>query len=114
MKARKYVPRPGDIVWINFDPQAGREQKGHRPALVLSPESYNEKTGLMICCPMTRQVKGRGFEIPIELDGLPAAILADHVKSVDWYARGLSFKNQTNDDVLAKTKLMVKSLLQIA
>jgi mRNA interferase MazF len=114
MKAKKYVPKPGDIVWINYDPQAGREQKGHRPAFVLSPESYNEKTGLMICCPMTRQVKGRGFEIQIELDGLPAAILVDHVKSVDWHARGISFKNQTNEKLLAATKGMINSLLQIA
>jgi mRNA interferase MazF len=60
--ARHYVPEAGDVVWISFNPQAGREQAGHRPAMVLTPAAYNVKTGLMLCCPMTTQIKGYPFE----------------------------------------------------
>ena len=80
-----YVPERGEVVWLNFNPQAGHEQAGHRPALVLSPASYNLKTGLMLCCPITSQVKGYPFEVPVTGDaGIAGAILADQVKSLDW------------------------------
>jgi mRNA interferase MazF len=84
----EYVPRRGDAIWLNFDPQSGHEQAGHRPALVLSPESYNRKTGLAVLCPITSQVKGYPFEVALPV-GLPVsgAILADQVKSLDWRAR---------------------------
>ena len=84
--AAGYVPDAGDIVWIDFDPQAGREQAGHRPALVLSPAAYNDKTSLMLCCPMTTRVKGYPFEVTIagSKDGV---VLADQVKSLDWRKR---------------------------
>lgn len=62
---RRYIPEAGDIVWLHFDPQAGHEQAGHRPAVVVSPSTYNGKTGLMLCCPMTTQVKGYPFEVSI-------------------------------------------------
>jgi mRNA interferase MazF len=83
-----YVPQRGDIVWIALAPQAGHEQAGRRPALVLSPGSYNGKVGLAILCPITSQVKGYPFEVPIP-PALPVAgvILADQVKSLDWRAR---------------------------
>lgn len=83
-----FIPTRGDIVWINLNPQAGREQAGRRPALVLSPTSYNEKVGLAIFCPVTSQVKGYPFEVLIP-DGLEVsgAILSDQVKSLDWRAR---------------------------
>jgi mRNA interferase MazF len=80
---RRYVPEAGDLVWLHFDPQAGHEQAGHRPALVVSPAAYNGKTGLMLCCPMTTQIKGYPFEVPIAGDR-PGAALADQVKSLDW------------------------------
>ena len=81
-----YVPERGDIVWLNFDPQAVHEQAGHRPALVLSPKAYNGKTSLMLCCPMTTKIKGYPFEVLVA--GSPAsAALADQVKSLDWRAR---------------------------
>jgi mRNA interferase MazF len=85
---RAYVPRCGDAVWITLNPQAGHEQTGRRPALVVSPESYNGKTGLAIFCPITGQIKGYPFEVLIP-DGLPlvGAILSDQVKSLDWRAR---------------------------
>jgi mRNA interferase MazF len=83
-----YTPDRGDIVWLNFKPQAGHEQKGRRPALVLSPKSYNSKVGLMIVCPITSQKKGYPFEV--ELSGelpLQGAVLSDQVKSLDWRTR---------------------------
>ena len=83
-----YVPEAGDFVWLTFDPQAGREQAGRRPALVLSPRPYNARAGLALVCPITNQVKGYPLEVAIpEGRGPTGVILADHVKSVDWRAR---------------------------
>ncbi len=86
--ATTYVPKRGDAVWIMFNPQAGHEQAGRRPAVVLSPEAYNAKVGLAILCPVTTQRKGYPFEVDIP-DGLAitGVILADQVKSLDWRAR---------------------------
>jgi mRNA interferase MazF len=83
-----YIPQRGDIVWITLNPQAGHEQSGHRPAVVLSPGSYNSKTGLALFCPVTSQVKGYPFEVLLP-EGLPVegAILSDQVKSLDWRVR---------------------------
>jgi mRNA-degrading endonuclease toxin of MazEF toxin-antitoxin module len=67
---KAYVPEASDIVWLQFDPQAGHEQAGHRPAVVLSPSTYNGKTGLMVCCPMTTKIKGHPFEVCIDVDGV--------------------------------------------
>ena len=81
--ARGYVPDASEIVWLNFTPQAGYEQAGHRPALVLSPAAYNRKAGLLICCPLTTHIKGYPFEV--QIGGLPSSVvLADQVKSLDW------------------------------
>ena len=87
-----YCPKRGDIVWLTFTPQAGHEQAGHRPALILSPELYNRKVGLALVCPITTQVKGYPFEVPIpkgvEVSGV---VLADQAKSLDWKARRADF-----------------------
>lgn len=84
MVATEYVPDKGDLIWLDFNPQVGREQAGRRPALVLSPKPYNEKTSLAIVCPITSQIKGYPFEVPLPKN-LPLAgvILSDHVKSLD-------------------------------
>ena len=84
--AASYVPDVGDIVWVSFDPQTGHEQAGHRPAVVLSPATYNAKTSLMVCCPMTTQIKNYPFEVLIAGPSR-SAVLADQVKSLDWRAR---------------------------
>jgi len=86
--SRPYVPERGDVVWLTFDPLAGHEQAGRRPAVVLSPSSYNGKTGLAVCCPITSQVKGYPFEVTLP-SGLRVrgAVLADQLKSLDWRAR---------------------------
>ena len=85
---RAYVPQRGDAVWITLNPQAGHEQAGRRPAMILSPRSYNSKTRLAILCPVTSQVKGYPFEVLLP-EGLPVtgAILSDQVKNLDWRAR---------------------------
>jgi mRNA interferase MazF len=82
-----YVPARGDVAWLNLDPRTGHEESGRRPALVLSPRSYNAKTGLAVVCPLTTKTKGYAFEVLADVDGRTSAILADHVKSVDWRAR---------------------------
>ena len=83
-----FVPETGDFVWLTFDPQAGREQAGRRPALVLSPRTYNAKSGLALVCPITNQAKGYPFEVPVTAGhGATGVILADHLKSVDWKSR---------------------------
>jgi len=85
---REWVPDAGDLVWLTFSPQAGREQAGRRPALILSPAQYNRRSGLALACPITSHVKGYPFEVDLP-PALPVSgvILADHVKSVDWRAR---------------------------
>ena len=88
MVAEDYVPRRGDAVWLHFDPQTGHEQAGRRPALVLSPESYNGRVGLAILCPITSQVKGYPFEVALPAGSpISGVVLSDQVKSLDWRAR---------------------------
>jgi len=85
---KRYIPDRGDVVWISLSPQAGHEQSGRRPAMVLSPAAYNGKVGLAIFCPVTSQIKGYPFEVVIP-EGLQVtgAVLSDQVKSLDWKAR---------------------------
>ena len=102
-----YVPQRGDIVWISLNPQAGHEQAGRRPAVVVSPKSYNGKVGLCLFCPITSQVKGYPFEVAVP-QGLPVGgvVLADQVKSLDWRARKAEFAGRlpadASDEVLGK------------
>ncbi|HEX6043573.1 MAG TPA: endoribonuclease MazF [Pyrinomonadaceae bacterium] len=107
---RRYVPDAGDIVWLQFTPQAGREQAGHRPALVLSPAAYNDKTSLMICCPMTTQIKDYPFEVLIA--GKPASVvLADQLKSLDWRARNATRNGRVSSDELADVRAKILALI---
>lgn len=105
-----YVPDAGDIVWLHFDPQAGHEQAGHRPALVLSPASYNGRTGLMLCCPMTTQLKGYPFEVVIA-GTKPSAVLSDQVKSVDWKARKATRKGKLTAAELSEVRRRALALI---
>jgi mRNA interferase MazF len=106
----RYVPEAGDIVWLYFDPQAGHEQAGHRPALVLSPAAYNGKTGLMLCCPMTTQIKGYPFEVLIAGDR-PSAALSDQVKSLDWVVRKASRKGRASPAELNEVRGKILALI---
>ena len=107
---RHYVPHCGDVVWLNFTPQIGREQAGHRPALVLSPASYNDKTGLMVCCPMTTQIRQYPFEVLIA-GTPPAAVLSDQVKSLDWRNRNATRKGAVSSTELAEVRAKILALI---
>jgi mRNA interferase MazF len=107
-----YCPKRGDIVWLAFNPQAGHEQAGHRPALVLSPEAYNRKVGLALFCPITSQIKGYPFEVRVPSGcQVSGVILADQVKSLDWKARQTRFccalPNATVHEVLNKLGTLI-------
>ncbi|MDR1849965.1 MAG: endoribonuclease MazF [Zoogloeaceae bacterium] len=107
-----YVPEAGDIVWLHFDPQAGHEQAGHRPALVLSPALYNGKSGLMLCCPMTTKIKGYPFEVLIA-GSKPSAVLADQVKSLDWTVRKATRKGTVTPAELSEVRHKASILIGI-
>ena len=101
MVARNYVPDRGDFVWIDLNPRQGHEQSGRRPAIVLSPKSYNRKTGLCVICPATRQAKGYAFEVEHISDrGELGVILSDHIRNVDWQARKVQFIGKVSAEVL--------------
>lgn len=105
-----YVPDQGDIVWLQFDPQAGHEQAGRRPALVLSPSRYNGPRGMMVCCPMTSRIKGYPFEV-IDSDDPPSVVLADQMKSLDWRARRAEKKGRVSPATLAEVRAKIRALL---
>ncbi len=105
-----WVPDVGDVIWVQFDPQAGHEQAGHRPALVLSPARYNAKRGMLICCPMTSQIKGYVFEV-VASRNPPSAILTDQIKSLDWRARQATQQGRVSAEILADVRSKLKSLL---
>lgn len=108
----RYVPNRGEVVWLSFDPQAGHEQSGRRPAFVVSPRQYNGRVGLGIFCPITSQVKGYPFEVLLpEGCSVRGAILADQVKSLDWQARQAAYlcrlPDNTVSDVIAKLRTLL-------
>jgi mRNA interferase MazF len=109
-----YVPDRGDVVWITLDPQAGSEQAGRRPAVVLSPAAYNGRVGLALLCPVTRQVKGYPFEVQIP-GGLAVSgvILADQVKSLDWRARRAELACQLPAGTIAEALRKINTLLAV-
>ena len=113
MKRGSYVPQRGDIVWLNFTPQRGHEQRGKRPALVLSPRIYNEKTSLCLCLPITSKVKGYPFEVALpKVLGVEGVVLSDQVKSLDFVAREAQLICHAPKDVLAKIAQNVCALVQ--
>lgn len=112
MVSRPWIPDRGDLVWLTFDPQAGREQAGRRPALVLSPGSYNSKTGLSLMCPITSHQKGYPFEVPLPGDmPVQGCVLADHLKSVDWQERQAAFIGRVRPELLAEILNRIGPLL---
>ncbi|MDD5389180.1 MAG: endoribonuclease MazF [Gallionellaceae bacterium] len=113
MMPARYVPEAGDIVWMDFTPQSGHEQAGRRPAVVLSPKTYNGRAGLLICVPVTNQIKGYPFEVKLTGAGATGAALADQVKSLDWRSRQAERKGITTPEELAEIKAKVGALLRI-
>jgi mRNA interferase MazF len=112
---RNYVPDRGDVIWIHLDPQAGREQAGHRTCLVLSPAIYNGKTGLAVMCPITNQVKGFPFEVALP-EGITTTgvVLADHIKSLDWRVRKAKFREKIPHHVVQEVLDTTMTLLEPA
>ncbi len=113
VKSEPYAPARGDIVWLQFHPQAGHEQAGRRPALVVSPETYNKTVGLGLACPITSQVKGYPFEVGLPLGiGVSGVVLADQVKSLDLHARQVAFcckvPTQVVEEVIQKLSLLLE------
>ena len=98
MVKKKYIPERGDIVWLNFSPQSGHEQKGKRPAVVISPKEYNEKTGLGLFCPITSKIKNYPFEVKIANKKISGVVLSDQIKSLDWETRKIQFIIKANKD----------------
>lgn len=110
---RIVAPDAGDLVWLDFDPQAGHEQRGRRPALVLSPKAYNERSGLMLACPITSRVKGYPFEVALPSGGeISGVVLSDQVRSLDWEARLAAIAGAAPSDVLAEVREKVGALVQ--
>lgn len=114
VNSQSYIPQSGDVVRITLNPQAGHEQAGRRPALVLSPRSYNSKTGLAILCPITSHIKGYPFEVILP-DGLPitGTILSDQVKSLDWRTRNAELICTLPGEIISETVQKLSTLLSL-
>ncbi len=114
MVANVYIPSRGDVVWLQFNPQAGSEQAGRRPALVLSPASYNGIVGLAIFCPITNQRKGYPFEVLLPKDlSVTGVVLADQVKSLDWRSRQAQFACLAPQEVIAEVLQKISTLITL-
>lgn len=110
--APAFVPNRGDVVWLEFTPQAGHEQAGHRPALVLSPRSYNAAAGLAVFCPVTSRVKGYPFEVLLPAGAaVQGVVLADQIKSLDWHARKAKLISRAPEEVIADVLAKARTLL---
>ena len=106
-----YIPERGDLVWINFNPQRGREQANKRPAVVLSPKSYNEKSGLALMCPVTTRVKGYPFDVLLNAGKIAGVILSDQMRSIDWCARRAVFIQRVSPETLAELQERIVQLV---
>jgi mRNA interferase MazF len=111
MAKNKYIPKRGDIVWTNFNPAAGHEQMGKRPAIVLSPALFNKKIKLAMVAPITSRVRGHGFEVPVNGKKVKGVVLCQQVKMIDFSERGIQFAEKAmvpvTSDVLAKVRAIV-------
>lgn len=111
--ATGYIPDEGDIIWLSFTPQSGHEQAGRRPAVVLSPKAYNHRAGLLVCVPITNQIKGYPFEVRLESGAATGVALADQVKSLDWESRQAERKGAASAVELADIRAKIKTLLRL-
>ena len=107
----RFVPDRGDLIWLQFDPQAGHEQRGIRPTFVVSPRSYNEKVGLALMCPVTSRVKGYPFEVLVNGAVVSGAVLADQVKSLDWAIRKAKLIEKAPPPVVSEVIAKIRALL---
>ncbi|MGB7102261.1 MAG: endoribonuclease MazF [Xanthobacteraceae bacterium] len=110
-----YCPDAGDLIWIELDPTKGREQRGRRPAIVLSPRGYNQRAGLCLASPITSQIKGYPFEVPIPSGGgVSGVVLADQVRSLSWAERNASLAGRVQPDLLDEVREKIAALIEIA
>ncbi len=109
---KKYIPKQGDIILISFDPTVGHEQRGSRPAIVVSATEYNTRTGMMLVCPVTSKGKGYIFEVKIKGNKINGFILVDQIRSMDWFARKPKFVEKCKTEELSQIKLLIASLVQ--
>ncbi len=112
MVKNSYIPNRGDIVWVDFNPYRGHEQAGRRPALTVSPQSYNRKAGLALMCPITSKIKGYPFEVSVKQNKIQGAVLADQIQSLDWKERNTRFIKKI--DTILLESVQQKLLLLIA
>lgn len=111
MARKKYIPKRGDIVWSNFDPAAGHEQMGKRPALILSPESFNKKILLAMAAPITSRVRGHGFEVPLNGKQIKGVVLSQQIKMIDFVERGLQFVEKAPEAVISDVLARVRAII---
>jgi len=111
MVKKKYSPERGDIVWLNFNPQSGHEQKGKRPALVISPKEYNEKVGLGLFCPITSKIKNYPFEVKVDSDKIDGVVLSDQIKNLDWKTREIEFITKITPEKIEEVISKINMLL---
>lgn len=109
----QYVPKPGDLVWLEFNPQSGHEQAGRRPALVISQLDYNKKTGLALFCPVTSRMKGYPFEVELKESPVKGVVLSDQVKSLDWRARKAKLIDTAPESILREALAKIRALLPV-
>lgn len=112
MVKKDYVPNRGDLVWIDFNPQKGHEQKGLRPAIVISHKKYNEKTGLAVFCPITSKEKGYPFETKIKGKKITGVVLSDQIKSLDWKIRKAEFIEKTTEPIINEIIDKIKVIIE--
>ncbi len=106
-----YIPEQGHAIWVNFNPALGHEQKHYRPALVLSPKNYNQKTGLLVCCPITSKSKGYPFEVKVVVEEKLGVILSDQIHTIDWGQRNVRFIKEVPVSVLQEVQEKIRALV---
>lgn len=107
-----YIPDSGDVVWINFNPTRGSEQKGKRPAIVVSPKSYNSASSLALLCPITSQTKGYPFEVSVKVKSVSGVVLADQVRNIDWKERKIKYIGRVDLNTKAEISEKIKELIK--
>ena len=111
MVTDNYIPERGDVVWLNFSPQTGHEQQGKRPAVVISPQAYNQKARLALFCPITTKQKGYPFEVKINNGKIHGVVLSDQIKSLDWQQRGVEFIVNLGDNEMNEIMKKLSALI---
>lgn len=107
-----YTPSRGDVIWLDFGSTSGHEQAGHRPALVLSGQRYNQKSGLMLACPITTKAKGYPFEAKVTAGVIDGVVLSDQIKSLDWQRRPIKFEAKASAAAVKRCQLLIRALLE--